>query len=1786
MARRKEITGVRIKLATPDRIHAISKGEVLKPETINYRTLRPEVDGLFCEKIFGPTRSYECRCGKYKRSGPKFKGVVCEHCGVEVTDNRVRRERMGHIDLAVPVVHIWYLRGIPSRLSLLLGTSAKDLEKVIYFAPSRKTEKGYKVTATARPDIIEKGSVIFDSELKIHAHYQPVGFEYEEAFQLDGIENVPVNVGDIISATQVAKFKTDYGDDSLKVEPAFVLSEDDDELGLDAGAIVPASQADDDAKRAKVGNSDAFIVTGAVKLPYVKGQILSRSELTTLEQQYPGKFRVMRHEKVIDDPNHLVIEAGMSPFNQGDVIFEHQQRICRLYDEKFTAGIGADGVQSLIRKLDLDLLADSLREQIADTTGQKKRKLIKRLQVVEDFRKSESKPQSMILNVLPVIPPDLRPLVQLDGGRFATSDLNDLYRRVINRNNRLKKLQDLNAPEIIVRNEKRMLQECVDALIDNGRVGKAVLGAGNRPLKSLTDLLRGKKGRFRQNLLGKRVDYSGRSVIVIGPQLKIYQCGLPKQMALELFKPFVIRRLVESGMALNVKHAKRRIEKSGAEVWEILENIIKDHPVMLNRAPTLHRLGIQAFEPVLMEGKAIRLHPMVCTAFNADFDGDQMAVHVPLSIEAQAEARLLMLSANNLLSPASGRPVVTPTQDIVLGVYYLTDMREGLKGDGMCFTSMEDVLSAISHGTVHVNARIWLKENPELWGYPKGRRKYTKGNDAVIVNSPEDVEGEPHIVFFETSPGRVMFNDKIAKTLRFVNEQLGKKKIGKLLDDAYDKVDRPGVVEMLDQIKSLGYHWAARSGISFGVQAVRIPDEKTIITHETQAEDDIAKENYEMGLLTHDEYLDQKSKLWGDATRNIAEKIKEHMSLDNPVRMMVESGARGSLGQMGQMAGIRGLMADPTGKTIDYPITANFREGMNMLEYFISTHGARKGLADTALRTAKSGYLTRRLVDVAQDLIITAHDCGTQKGICIQPLLSEGKVMIGIAERIAGRTALNDIEKDGEVFIKSGEIITEAIAKKIEAAGFDEVWVRSPLACDLKKGVCQKCYGHDLSSRKLVPIGEAVGVVAAQSIGEPGTQLTMRTFHTGGVRSAEDITQGLPRIEQLFEVRRPRKVCILAGLDGHIKDIVTEGKRKVIVEDDEGNTLTHAIPSGQEIKEGIEIGMEVEKLTALTEGSIDPQQLLEVSGIDAVQRMLVDEIQNVYNSQGVSINNKHIEVILRKVAPLNKVKVIEEGDTNFVAGDMVWEDDVKKIERDIRHDNHNRTNNTVQRFAGDTLLAIDKPEEGIVEAVGQPLTKETITKLLTPGVEVKMFTVEHQGIEVDVMIGKTTFRKKLLGMRLVRAVKMQKGSMSKGTKLGPIDLKRITAMPPSIIRVRDRDLLNSITNVKWCAEDVTVGTRIAVPHDTFIDEVYAEKIVNCGTRDVKVWSSVEHINVAEAVKKFLMDKDLLGREIYENGEAAGRYVSEEVIDAIADGSIEEIEVEDSEATIILRRVEIMTKAITPKLRNKILVKAVFPEIPEPEILEETPAETETEEAKTETEAEAANVEASGNQEIQSEQTAQDSESKASEVSEAPAETTEPAAENSEAKTETSEENKESEETKESGETEEIPEPLPKFYGGLELKGKIIEELMAENPVDIYIRAATSRMEVCHMIREYTFVQKFRELPECKPFIHGITKAALATDSFLSAASFQQTAQVLAGAAVKGELDPLSGLKENVIIGHLIPAGTGSDAFRPKTEPKPKEAPGDRRIWNAPNNRKPRDFKKKEKFLQSKDIFKE
>ncbi len=1685
---RREIVGVRIKLATPERIREISSGEVKKPETINYRTLRPEKDGLFCERIFGPTRSYECACGKYKRSGPKFRGIICDRCGVEVTDNRVRRERMGHIELAAPVVHIWYLRGIPSRLSLLLGTSAKDLEKVVYFAPTRKKEGAYKVvTEGRRTDLIRKNAVISESEMKVHAHYDPK-FKAEEAFILESVDNIPVNEGDVLTSQQVARFKTDYGDEIFKVEPAFELLEEAEGLNLKAGDVVSASEKErlgaqteneNLFKRATIANNEAFIVTAALKLPFAKGNIISKGELELFQQKYPGRFAAPRWGVTIDDPCYIVIEQGTSPFARADVVYDRQQTLCLAYDKKFEAGIGVEGVQTMINRLDLDLLASSLREEVAESSGQKKRKLVKRLQVAEDFRKSTSAAQSMILQVLPVIPPDLRPLVQLDGGRFATSDLNDLYRRVINRNNRLKKLQELRAPEIIIRNEKRMLQESVDALIDNGRMGKAVLGAGNRPLKSLTDLLRGKKGRFRQNLLGKRVDYSGRSVIVIGPQLKIYQCGLPKQMALELFKPFVIRQLVERGLAPNVKSAKRIIERGREEIWGILEEIIRDHPVMLNRAPTLHRLGIQAFEPVLMEGKAIRLHPMVCTAFNADFDGDQMAVHVPLSIEAQAEARLLMLSANNLLSPASGRPVVTPTQDIVLGIYYLTDMRPGMTGEGMHFSNVEDVLSAFDHGMVHVNASVWLKLDPEWAITPEGRRQYrgtgTKGKSVIVEDGKKSKAPEGAIVFVETSPGRALFNSIIASQLKYVNKQLDKKSVGRLLDDAYDKVNRTTVVEMLDAIKTLGYRWAAKSGISFGVGSIIIPPEKQQITAETMKQDEFFKEEYAMGVLTQDEYLFHKEMLWSEAARRIADSIAGHMETSNPVRMMADSGARGSRGQMGQMSGIRGLMSDPSGRIIDYPITANFREGMNMLEYFISTHGARKGLADTALRTAKSGYLTRRLVDVAQDLIITEHDCGTDKGICIRPLTRDGKNMISLADRISGRIALEDIKAGDskKVLVKKGEMISYELSVAIDKSGVAEVWVRSPLACALKRGLCQKCYGMDLASRHLVPLGEAVGVVAAQSIGEPGTQLTMRTFHTGGVRlTGEDITQGLPRIEQLFEVRRPRKVAFLAGIDGVVEEIRnSDGKRKVIIASkdvlsDEETRVVHTIPASQELKENIVEGLEVNSMTRLTEGNIDPQQLLEVSGIDAVQHMLVDEIQEVYRSQGVSINNKHIEVILRKVAPLNRVRVLEEGDTSFVAGDLVWLNEIEEEEVRIKQGNEHNVSEAVRIFAGDRLKKVEKPSEETALLLDKPLNEAGIRVLLKPGMLISEIVVEHDKRDVNIIVGEAAFRKQMEGLELVSDFSVEGTEISAGERLSAAQLRLVTSHDPKPIMVRDRDTLDKLVGVQWLAERIVKDKHakekeILVAADTLLTKEVSDLICEHNLFEIKVWHNVEQISVIDMFQNDLMNNDnLWGKSLLKAADKEGnplsgipQYVDARVVRGLAEGEIAAIETEEG---VVARRA-LLHKFLTAKIYGKVLLDLVF----------------------------------------------------ASSTA--------------------------------------VPlEP------GQEINKTMVDAIVDREPTEIFVRPISSKADVKQLIREVTFVRKLRESPECKPFIHGITKAALATDSFLSAASFQQTAQILAGAAVKGQIDPLHGLKENVIIGHLIPAGTGAEVFR-KLEAQRAEA---------------------------------
>ena len=1641
----REIAGVRTKLSSPGRIRELSSGEVKKPETINYRTLRPEKDGLFCERIFGPTRSYECACGKYKRSGPKFRGVVCDRCGVEVTDNRVRRERMGHIELAAPVVHIWYLRGIPSRLSLLLGASTKELEKVVYFAPTRRREKVYKVVSEGRRiDLARRGKLISASEERIHRFYDPK-FKAEEAFRITKVEEINVDEGDVITASQVNRVLSEYGDELFKAEAAYRIFREDDEQF--SSAIIPESkiksmkEADSGLKfeRAVLNNQDAFIVTSVVHLPFVKNDVISESEYKIYNQKYPKRFQTVEETETLEDPCYIVINGGESPFDRADIILEREEAICAAYDKTFGAGIGAEGVYTLLEQMDIDLLVSSLREDIAECSGQKKRKLVKRLQVAEDFRKSDSKPEWMVLSVLPVIPPDLRPMVQLDGGRFATSDLNDLYRRVINRNNRLRKLQELKAPEIIVRNEKRMLQESVDALIDNGRRGKAVLGAGNRPLKSLTDLLRGKKGRFRQNLLGKRVDYSGRSVIVIGPSLKLYQCGLPKQMALELFKPFVMHKLVESGLTPNVKSARRFIERGRDEVWAILEGIIKDHPVMLNRAPTLHRLGIQAFEPVLIEGKAIRLHPLVCTAFNADFDGDQMAVHVPLSLEAQTEARVLMLSSNNLLSPASGKPVVIPTQDIILGVFFLTSMRNGLKGEGLYFSDVEDVMSALDHSIVNVNSKIRLKAD-SAW-------------------KCETIEGK----WVETSPGRVLFNSALHPDLRYINKTINKKEMGSLLDTAYDKVGQTAMVDMLDEIKTLGYRWSTYSGISLGVGDVVVPPEKKEILDVTLVQEEDLTSQFEMGILTEDEYMRQKDILWSDAGRRIADKIMDSMAETNPLRIMVDSGARGSRGQVAQMAGIRGLMADPSGRIIRYPIVANFKEGLNTLEYFISTHGARKGLADTALRTAKSGYLTRRLVDVAQDLIIMDEDCMTEQGVEIRPLLQQdGKATISMSERLAGRTSLRDVAdpETGEPLLVRNEEISAEKAELIEKKGITSIWVRSPLTCGLRHGICRACYGRDLATRKRVAIGESVGVVAAQSIGEPGTQLTMRTFHTGGVRqfTGEDITQGLPRIEQLFEVRRPKKVAILAEVGGTLLEIrEMDGKKKLIIgvvrEDGSEERISYNIPASQNLLSGIEEGCTISKGMLLTEGYIDPQQLLEVEGLEAVQHYLLDGIQEVYRSQGVSINDKHIETILRKVAPVNRVRVLEEGDSSFVSGELVWKEDLEDSVRVIS--DHNQASlDESYNFLRDCKI-IEAPGDFIKKEsdAADHITKPVLAEMLKPGGAAGELLVQDNEGELRVVLGDASFRRTTEGLELIKEFRSEGNDevvIKAGTRLSAGDLAKIVSLPPQPMLVRDTNVLDESEDAAWFAADVEKDGKVIIPMDALVDSLAIKTLSANNISEIKLWKSPEHINLTDSMHHVLIEHYFgkpLTQAINSDGEVIENIIHSidgSIVRGIVEGSISGIESEGS----IITKEKVIRQVLTERALGKVLLEKVKDE-------------------------------------------------KGNIVAEA----------------------------------------------GQEITSKILDSIASSGADDITVRPKQAPSDHKQLIQRISFVRRLREEPQWRPVVHGVTKAALATDSFLSAASFQQTAQVLAASAVRGDVDNLVGLKENVIIGLLIPAGTGIERYR-------------------------------------------
>ncbi|MGM0601920.1 MAG: DNA-directed RNA polymerase subunit beta' [Bacillota bacterium] len=1114
---------MRIGVASPEQIRDWSRGEVKKPETINYRTLKPEKDGLFCEKIFGPTKDYECHCGKYKRV--RYKGVVCDRCGVEVTRSKVRRERMGHIELAAPCTHIWFFKGIPSRLGLIMDMSPRALEKVIYFV-----------------------------------HY---------------------------------------------------------------------------------------IVTDPGDTPLSEKQLLPESEYREARSKFGNSFK---------------------------------------------AAMGAEAIKELLGKIDVKKEVKELKKEVKDATGQRKKRAVRRLEVMGGLEESGLSPSNLVLEVVPVIPPDLRPMVQLDGGRFATSDLNDLYRRVINRNNRLKRLLDLGAPEIIIRNEKRMLQEAVDALIDNGRRGRPVTGAGNRPLKSLSDMLKGKQGRFRQNLLGKRVDYSGRSVIVVGPELKMHQCGLPKKMALELFKPFVMKGLVDKGFAHNIKNAKRMVEQVDDEVWGILEEAIKDHPVLLNRAPTLHRLGIQAFEPVLVEGKAIKLHPLVCTAYNADFDGDQMAVHLPLSAEAQTEARLLMLSTTNLLTPSDGSPITIPTQDMVLGIFYLTTRKSGMKGEGKIFSNSHEAIKAYDTDKVHLQSPVKVRLDGEI---------------------------------IETTIGRIIFNESFPQEMDYINERIDKGKLGDLIADLYELVGNDKTAKTLDKIKSLGYDFATRSGITIAVSDAEIPPIKGEIVK--RAEDDVheIEKHYRRGAITENERYQKVVDIWNNTKDEVTDALLDNLDESNNIYIMAISGARGNTSQISQLAGMRGLMADPSGRIIDVPIKSSFREGLDVLEYFLSTHGARKGLADTALRTADSGYLTRRLVDVSQDVIVREDDCGTEEGIYVESIGGKGSEAVEtLAERCIGRvTAEEIVDPDtGEVIVENNVMINRKMMKKIDAAGIEKVKIRSVLTCEAKHGVCRKCYGRNLATNEIVGIGESIGIIAAQSIGEPGTQLTMRTFHTGGV-AGDDITQGLPRVEELFEGRTPKGQAIMTEREGYVTIVEKKNSKRVVIENDDGKKKTYKIPYGSKMI--VKNDQHVTAGDKLTEGPLDPNVLLKVKGEKAVQNYLLEEVQNVYRSQGVEINDKHIEVIIRQM--MKKLKITNSGDTEFLPGSLINRYNYRNSNRKMAK------NNMEPAKAKPELLGITKASLATDSFLSAASFQETTRVLTEASLEGKVDPL--LGLKENVIIG-------------------------------------------------------------------------------------------------------------------------------------------------------------------------------------------------------------------------------------------------------------------------------------------------------------------------------------------------------------------------------------------------------------------------------------------------------------------
>jgi DNA-directed RNA polymerase subunit beta' len=1149
---------LRIGLASAENIRLWSHGEVKKPETINYRTLKPERDGLFCEKIFGPTRDWECYCGKYKRV--RFKGIVCERCGVEVTRSKVRRERMGHIELAAPVTHIWYFKGVPSRLGYLLDLAPKDLEKVIYFA-------AYMITSV------------------------------DEAARREDLPSLEAR------------------------------------LNEDRNNLIKKRDADVDARLKKMEADLAELEAEGAKAD-IKRKVRESGEREVTQIRKREDAKIDRLVKVFDRFRTLKVQDL-----EGDEMLYREMR--DRFGRYFKGGMGAAAIKARLETFDLEAEAVKLKDIIINGKGQKKTRALKRLKVVNAFLNTTNHPAAMVLDAVPVIPPDLRPMVQLDGGRFATSDLNDLYRRVINRNNRLKRLLDLGAPEIIVNNEKRMLQESVDALFDNGRRGRPVTGPGNRPLKSLSDMLKGKQGRFRQNLLGKRVDYSGRSVIVVGPQLKLHQCGLPKQMALELFKPFVMKRLVDLNHAQNIKSAKRMVERQRSVVWDVLEEVITEHPVLLNRAPTLHRLGIQAFEPQLIEGKAIQIHPLVCTAFNADFDGDQMAVHVPLSAEAQAEARVLMLSTNNILSPANGRPITSPTQDMVLGLYSLTRDDAAGVGAGRAFGSLSEAIMAFDRNELALQANVKIR----------------------LENVVTEMGGESSSKTIETTLGRALFNETLPANYPFVNEEVKKSKLGEVINDLAERYSKVQVAATLDALKEAGFRWATRSGVTISFADVVAPSAKAGLLADAEEKADKIQKQYDRGLIADSERRQELIEVWTDTTNKVAEAMQENFPTTNPVWMMVNSGARGNMLQIRQIAGMRGLVANPKGEIIPRPIKSNFREGLSVLEYFISTHGARKGLADTALRTADSGYLTRRLVDVSQDVIIREEDCGTDRGITKVIRKADGSAEDFLDTTIASRCLAEDVSAGGKTLFEAGQDIGILDIDAMVVAGVDEIKVRSVLTCDSRFGTCARCYGRSLATSKLVDIGEAVGIIAAQSIGEPGTQLTMRTFHTGGAASdGGDITHGLPRVVELFEARTPKGVSPISAATGRVRIDESDKAKKVIVIPDDGSEELE-YPVSKRAKLVVEDGQTVTAGDLILVGKPDPKEVLRIRGPRQVQIHLTDEVQEVYRSQGVSIHDKHIEVIVRQM--LKRVIIVEQAESTFLTGELVersaYENDNRRL---------------------------------------------------------------------------------------------------------------------------------------------------------------------------------------------------------------------------------------------------------------------------------------------------------------------------------------------------------------------------------------------------------------------------------------------------------------------------------------------------------------------------------------------